>query len=272
MRGTACAVGKDQRCDQAVCPREAPDHGVRELVSAGQGRAQQPSPEPERRFESCWGRKIERTAVTTLRTGKTTESQGSQVRRMPSTCAIFRRSLHPRCTPARASGHRQRSHTSALPNHAILVIKSGAAARRHWPGVIAALCLGRPARRTPGRSMQSAQINEAHTLRRPVQRSARFLGFDCPARGHRHNGGPCGRVARDRLSPNPDPGHSQGWAPARNEEQRRNRQTRARSATTPGIVGHWPTGQHTRGGQERRPTRVMSIPASGLPYRCSWRL
>jgi copper chaperone CopZ len=37
---------KDHRCDQAACPREAPDHGVRELVSAGQGRAQQPSPEP----------------------------------------------------------------------------------------------------------------------------------------------------------------------------------------------------------------------------------
>jgi hypothetical protein len=46
MRGTACAADKDQRYAQAACPREAPDHGVRELVCAGQGRAQQPSPEP----------------------------------------------------------------------------------------------------------------------------------------------------------------------------------------------------------------------------------
>jgi hypothetical protein len=44
--GYPSAAGKDQRCDQAACPREAPDHGVRESVFAGQGRAQQPSPEP----------------------------------------------------------------------------------------------------------------------------------------------------------------------------------------------------------------------------------
>jgi len=42
----------------------------------------------------------------------------------------------------------------------------------------------RPARRTPGHTMHSAQINEAHTLRRPVERSAIFLGLRCPARGN----------------------------------------------------------------------------------------
>ena len=46
MRGTACAAGQEERCGQAACPRGAPDHGVRDLVSAGQGRAQQRPPEP----------------------------------------------------------------------------------------------------------------------------------------------------------------------------------------------------------------------------------
>jgi len=31
----------------------------------------------------------------------------------------------------------------------------------------------------------SAQINEAHTSHRPMQRKAIFLGFDCPVRGRR---------------------------------------------------------------------------------------
>ena len=52
----------------------------------------------------------------------------------------------------------------------------GGASRRRWPGVSAGLCLGRPARRTPG-----------HTPARhadPVLYATVFLGSRCPARGH----------------------------------------------------------------------------------------
>jgi hypothetical protein len=38
-RGTASVADKALRCDQAALPRYAPDHGVGEFVSAGQGRA-----------------------------------------------------------------------------------------------------------------------------------------------------------------------------------------------------------------------------------------
>lgn len=44
-QGVSAAADQDVCCDQAARTRYAPDHAVRELVSAGQGRAQQPSPE-----------------------------------------------------------------------------------------------------------------------------------------------------------------------------------------------------------------------------------
>jgi hypothetical protein len=39
----------------------------------------------------------------------------------------------------------------------------GGASRRRWPGVSAGLCLGRPARRTPGHVSQIAQITAVYT-------------------------------------------------------------------------------------------------------------
>jgi hypothetical protein len=72
MRGTACAAGKDVRCDQAACPRYAPGQGMRELVSAGQGAKEQPSPEPRAEvrilpgaLNRAWSRTYADTALLT---------------------------------------------------------------------------------------------------------------------------------------------------------------------------------------------------------------
>jgi len=59
-------------------------------------------------------------------------------------------------TPA---SERQRQRDQ-LPNHALLD-QGGAATRRRWPGVSGGLCLGRPARRTPGRMRQGSADQRA---------------------------------------------------------------------------------------------------------------
>jgi hypothetical protein len=46
MRETRCAADKDVCCDRADCARYAPGQDICQHVSAGQGRTQQPSPEP----------------------------------------------------------------------------------------------------------------------------------------------------------------------------------------------------------------------------------
>ena len=55
--------------------------------------------------------------------------------------------------------------------------------RRRWPGVSGGLSLGRPARRTPGRTGNGAGSDRLSARRRCT--GAVFLALDCPARGHR---------------------------------------------------------------------------------------
>ena len=76
----------------------------------------------------------------------------------------------------------------ALPNLAVLD-QGGAAARRRWPGVSAALCLGRPARRTPGHSRKIRQISRAHSRRRPGACSRPVLLRPVPGRRYQEDGG-----------------------------------------------------------------------------------
>ncbi len=54
---------------------------------------------------------------------------------------------------------------------------------RRWPGVSGGLSLGRPARRTPGRTGNDAGSDRLSARRRCT--GAVFLALDCPARGHR---------------------------------------------------------------------------------------
>ena len=75
-----------------------------------------------------------------------------------------------------------------LPNSALLD-QGGAAARRRWPGVSAALCLGRPARRTPGHSRKIRQISRAHSRRRPGACSRPVLLRPVPGRRYQEDGG-----------------------------------------------------------------------------------
>jgi len=68
---------------------------------------------------------------------------------------------------------------AALPNSAVL--DQGGASRRRWPGVSAGLCLGRPARRTPGHTGCDLDQNGSGMMQ--VFRGV-FLALDCPARGY----------------------------------------------------------------------------------------
>ena len=127
---------------------------------------------------------------------------------MPSTCVIFRRSLHPRCTRALARGPRQGSHASALLIHDIFVIKtaplrgagSGAPRAWLWPWRGPA----RRARAVPSHGAALSRYGQSGWLG-AVASTPVLLAFDCPAPGRRVQGAPCGRVACDRLAPTPDP-------------------------------------------------------------------
>ena len=52
---------------------------------------------------------------------------------------------------------------AALPNLAVFD-QGGAATRRRWPGVSAALCLGRPARRTPGHAARHTDQDSSYGM------------------------------------------------------------------------------------------------------------
>jgi Haloacid dehalogenase-like hydrolase len=63
--------------------------------------------------------------------------------------------------------------------------RGGAAARRRWPGVSTRAQPWRPARAHAGLHAGGGQIRRLIRQAVTVQSSAIFLGFDCPARGHR---------------------------------------------------------------------------------------
>ena len=101
-----------------------------------------------------------------------------------------------------------------LPNPAVLEIKSGAAARRRWPGVSAGLSLGRPARHTPGRTRAGAVISSL--IRHPTLCGAGSAEAVSPAvlkGGVRSPAGPDGshrRGAAQGPRQGPRPG-SRSW-------------------------------------------------------------
>jgi hypothetical protein len=90
--------------DQAGCPRYAPDHGVQELVSAGQGLHSNPLQSRERRFESCQGHSNTASEVS----GRTAVTLDSVV--VPPLCVTEGRSARYPC-PIRA-----RNPQSASPS------------------------------------------------------------------------------------------------------------------------------------------------------------
>jgi hypothetical protein len=78
--------------------------------------------------------------------------------------------------------------------------QGGSAALRRWPGVSAGLCLGRPARRTPGHAAPGPADKNGPTGQRPgVATSHLPRAPDCPARGHRRQMGTPGALCKNRL-------------------------------------------------------------------------
>ena len=76
----------------------------------------------------------------------------------------------------------------------------------------------RPARRTPGRTTQDTQIKLAQAAG-TAQHATAFLAPDCPARGHRVNGGPPGRRMRSAPPTIDTATTHKDSAPARKSEE-----------------------------------------------------
>jgi len=110
---------------------------------------------------------------------------------------------------------------AALPNLAVLD-QGGAATRRRWLGVSAALRLRRHARRTPSRSCESPQISTAHPPRRPDACSWTLSPDRVWVRSQQRDARPV-----HATLPDADQGANQGISRAR-----RTRPTRDRVAVT----------------------------------------
>ena len=68
----------------------------------------------------------------------------------------------------------------ALRCRIVPYLDQGDASRRRWPGVSGGLCLGRPARRTPGHTRRAGKITAGHRSRAPVQCTARLPRSQLP--------------------------------------------------------------------------------------------